>query len=98
VGEPLLGTTLTWKRNERARTSATEARKPVHREYGCAKGQLSYSNLRRVGPVTDWIQEFASLDDDAKIYKLVGPVLLKQDTSEAKSTVNSRLEYIEKEM
>lgn len=44
------------------------------------------------------VQEFASLDDEAKIYKLVGPVLLKQDTSEAKSTVDSRLEYIEKEM
>ena len=43
-------------------------------------------------------QEFAGLDDGAKIYKLVGPVLLKQDTAEAKSTVDSRLEYIEKEM
>ena len=36
--------------------------------------------------------------DDANIYKLVGPVLLKQDTSEARSTVDGRLEYIEKEM
>jgi prefoldin beta subunit len=43
-------------------------------------------------------QEFAGLDDEANIYKLVGPVLLKQDTAEAKSTVDSRLEYIEKEM
>lgn len=48
--------------------------------------------------MTDMLQEFAGLDDDAKVYKLVGPVLLKQDTSEAKSTVESRLEYIEKEM
>jgi len=43
-------------------------------------------------------QEFSGLDDEAKIYKLVGPVLLKQETSEAKSTVDSRLEYIEKEI
>lgn len=43
-------------------------------------------------------QEFSSLDDDAKIYKLVGPVLLKQDTTEAKSTVDSRLQYIQGEM
>ncbi|KAI4799195.1 hypothetical protein E4T44_09729 [Aureobasidium sp. EXF-8845] len=42
--------------------------------------------------------EFATLDDDANIYKLVGPILLKQDTSEAKSTVDGRLEYIDKEM
>ncbi|USW59482.1 Putative prefoldin beta [Septoria linicola] len=38
--------------------------------------------------------EFANLDDDAAIYKLVGPVLLKQDTAEAKSTVEGRLEFI----
>ncbi|KAI4732371.1 hypothetical protein E4T50_17047 [Aureobasidium sp. EXF-12298] len=42
--------------------------------------------------------EFANLDDDANIYKLVGPILLKQDTSEAKSTVDGRLEFIDKEI
>jgi prefoldin beta subunit len=42
--------------------------------------------------------EFSSLPDEAKIYKLVGPVLLKQETAEAKSTVGGRLEFIEKEM
>lgn len=46
----------------------------------------------------DQLQEFAKLDDDANIYKLVGPVLLKQDTTEARSTVDGRLDYIEKEM
>ncbi|TKA65791.1 hypothetical protein B0A49_07098 [Cryomyces minteri] len=43
-------------------------------------------------------KEFATLSDDASVYKLVGPVLLKQDTSEARSTVDGRLEFIEKEM
>ncbi len=43
-------------------------------------------------------QEFQNLPDDAKIYKLVGPVLLKQDTVEAKGTVEGRLEYIGTEM
>lgn len=38
------------------------------------------------------------MSDEASIYKLVGPVLLKQDTSEAKSTVEGRLEFIDKEM
>lgn len=47
---------------------------------------------------TDFTKEFASLDEEANIYKLVGPVLLKQDPTEARSTVDSRLEYIEKEM
>jgi len=43
-------------------------------------------------------QEFAGLADDANIYKLVGPVLLKQETTEARSTVDGRLEYIGQEM
>lgn len=34
----------------------------------------------------------------APIYKLIGPVLLKQDRSEAVLTVNGRVEFIEKEM
>ncbi|KAI9822106.1 MAG: hypothetical protein M1832_003108 [Thelocarpon impressellum] len=42
--------------------------------------------------------EFARLADDAKIYKLVGPVLLKQDRSEAVLAVDGRLEFIEKEI
>lgn len=42
--------------------------------------------------------EFDSLDEDANIYKLLGPVLLKQDKAEADRTVSGRLEFIEKEM
>ncbi|KAI9834200.1 MAG: hypothetical protein M1819_003038 [Sarea resinae] len=43
-------------------------------------------------------KEFAKLKDDANIYKIVGPVLLKQDKSEAVMAVDGRLEFIEKEM
>ncbi|KAL1303847.1 hypothetical protein AAFC00_000303 [Neodothiora populina] len=43
-------------------------------------------------------QEFETLAEDANIYKLVGPVLLKQDTAEAKSTVDGRLEFIGQEI
>ncbi|OQS01623.1 hypothetical protein ACHHYP_00529 [Achlya hypogyna] len=43
-------------------------------------------------------QELDLLDDGAKVYKLVGPVLLKQDTAEAKSNVSKRLEFIQNEM
>ncbi|OAK95038.1 Prefoldin [Phaeosphaeriaceae sp. SRC1lsM3a] len=43
-------------------------------------------------------KEFDILDDDANIYKQIGPVLLKQDKTEALMAVNGRLEYIEKEM
>ncbi|KAF8541922.1 prefoldin subunit 6 [Trichophaea hybrida] len=43
-------------------------------------------------------KEFAGLDDNAKIYKLVGPVLLKQDKTEAVMNVDKRLEFIEAEI
>ncbi|KAL3453428.1 Prefoldin [Aspergillus insuetus] len=42
--------------------------------------------------------EFNSLDDDANIYKQIGPVLLKQDKTEALMAVSGRLEFIEKEI
>ena len=44
------------------------------------------------------LQEFDSLPPSAPIYKLIGPVLMKQDRSEAVLTVNGRVEFIEKEM
>ncbi|KAK3690227.1 Prefoldin [Podospora appendiculata] len=43
-------------------------------------------------------KEFEQLKDDETIYKLIGPVLLKQDRSDAESTVNGRLEFIRKEI
>ena len=43
-------------------------------------------------------QEFANFPTDSNIYKLVGPVLLKQERSEAVMAVNGRLEFIEREM
>ncbi|RKF64356.1 putative prefoldin subunit 6 [Erysiphe neolycopersici] len=43
--------------------------------------------------------EFANLaDDNANIYKLVGPVLLKQDKAEAVLAVDARLEFINNEI
>jgi prefoldin beta subunit len=38
------------------------------------------------------------LSSENTIYKLVGPVLLKQDKTEAESTVKGRLEFIAVEM
>ncbi|CAI5728202.1 unnamed protein product [Peronospora effusa] len=43
-------------------------------------------------------KELELLDDEAKVYKLVGPVLLKQDVDEAKTNVNKRLEFINNEL
>lgn len=43
------------------------------------------------------MKELDMLEDGAVVYKLVGPVLVKQEVSEAKLTVEKRLDYITKE-
>ncbi|KAG0557151.1 hypothetical protein KC19_11G106200 [Ceratodon purpureus] len=43
-------------------------------------------------------KELELLDDDANVFKLIGPVLVKQDLAEAKANVNKRLEYITAEL
>ncbi|TBU36748.1 prefoldin subunit 6 [Dichomitus squalens] len=43
-------------------------------------------------------KEFASLTEENTVYKLVGPVLIKQDQTEAKQNVDTRLEFIRGEI
>lgn len=43
-------------------------------------------------------KEFETLDEDETIYKLAGPVLLKQEKFEADNTVKGRLDFISNEM
>ncbi|VDN30410.1 unnamed protein product [Gongylonema pulchrum] len=54
------------------------------------EGQLTENNLIRT--------ELNLLGDDAKVYKLIGPVLVKQDLAEAKQNVEKRIDYITSEM
>eukprot|EP00695_Tsukubamonas_globosa_P000575 TRINITY_DN147_c0_g1_i1.p1 TRINITY_DN147_c0_g1~~TRINITY_DN147_c0_g1_i1.p1 ORF type:complete len:136 (+),score=42.43 TRINITY_DN147_c0_g1_i1:55-462(+) len=43
-------------------------------------------------------KELGLLESDADVFKLIGPVLVKQDLAEVKSNVDRRLEFIRKEM
>ena len=43
---------------------------------------------------TGRVQELELLAEDAAVYKLVGPVLIKQDQYEAKANVQKRLDFI----
>ncbi|KAI8903810.1 Prefoldin [Gorgonomyces haynaldii] len=43
---------------------------------------------------TEVKKEFEIIKEDANIYKLIGPVLVKQDHQEAKQNVQKRIEYI----
>ncbi|OZC08642.1 prefoldin subunit [Onchocerca flexuosa] len=51
------------------------------------EGQLTENNL-----------ELDLLEDDATVYKLIGPVLVKQNLIEAKQNVGKRIDYITTEI
>ncbi|KAG2657421.1 prefoldin subunit 6-like [Panicum virgatum] len=44
------------------------------------------------------LKELELLNDGANVYKLIGPVLVKQDLAEAKANVKKRIEYISAEL
>lgn len=44
------------------------------------------------------LQELDLLNDSANVYKLIGPVLVKQDLAEARANVRKRIEYISAEL
>lgn len=44
------------------------------------------------------LQELELLDEDSNIFKLVGPILVKQDPLEATTNVKKRLEFIKGEV
>mmetsp|Transcript_43994 Transcript_43994/g.73349 ORF Transcript_43994/g.73349 Transcript_43994/m.73349 type:complete len:124 (-) Transcript_43994:50-421(-) len=43
-------------------------------------------------------KELDLLDNEAVVYKLIGPVLIKQETAEVKTNVGKRLKFIEGEL
>lgn len=44
------------------------------------------------------LEEFEYLNENSKIYKLTGPVLMPQDYAEAKMNVSKRIEFIQSEI
>ncbi|XP_071721211.1 prefoldin subunit 6-like [Rutidosis leptorrhynchoides] len=44
------------------------------------------------------LKELELLKEDANVYKLIGPVLVKQDLAEANANVRKRIEYISAEL
>lgn len=53
-------------------------------------GQLMENNVVK--------EELALLEDGANVYKLMGPVLVKQELEESRQTVDKRIEYITNEI
>ena len=44
------------------------------------------------------LAEFKMLDDDANIFKMVGPILAKQSLFDCKDMVSQRIAFIDKEV
>ncbi|CAI9773273.1 unnamed protein product [Fraxinus pennsylvanica] len=44
------------------------------------------------------LRELDLLNEDANVYKLIGPVLVKQDLAEANANVRKRIDYISAEL
>lgn len=55
---------------------------------------ILYNNI----DIVLWSQELDRVEEEAKVYKLVGPVLVKQDLTEARSNVQKRIDYINGEL
>lgn len=43
-------------------------------------------------------QELDLIDEENVVYKLIGPVLIRQDLEEARQNVAKRVDYIQQEM
>ena len=44
------------------------------------------------------LEELTRLKEDANVFKMIGPALIKQDLVEAKANVNKRIDYIKGEI
>ena len=56
----------------------------------------NYENKKNENTIVK--KELALLDDEDVVYKLIGPILVQQETGDAKIQVDSRIEMINKEI
>ncbi len=56
----------------------------------------NYENKKNENTIVK--KELALLDDEDVVYKLIGPILVQQETNDAKIQVDSRIEMINKEI
>nr|XP_010915565.1 prefoldin subunit 6 isoform X1 [Elaeis guineensis] len=58
----------------------------------------SFGYVSRIDVDAHNLQELELLNENANVYKLIGPVLVKQDLAEANANVRKRIEYISAEL
>ena len=78
----------------------TEARHAADGDERCEEGVSFHVDLLREDTNSElhFFQEFETLKPSNTVYKLIGPVLIEQDQSEAKANVDKRLEFIRSEL
>uniref|UniRef100_A0A7S0S3N0 Prefoldin subunit 6 n=1 Tax=Chlamydomonas leiostraca TaxID=1034604 RepID=A0A7S0S3N0_9CHLO len=85
----------------------TDLRQVMEREYEAYKkiqadmSKVINTRTQLVSQATEnqgVLEELGRLGEDANVFKLIGPALIKQDLVEAKSNVSKRLEYIKGEI
>ncbi|RLN08842.1 hypothetical protein C2845_PM11G19470 [Panicum miliaceum] len=70
----------------------------VRKQYTIQVGENELVLKARTRPALPDFLELELLNDGANVYKLIGPVLVKQDLAEAKANVKKRIEYISAEL
>ena len=74
-----------------------KANESIEKEQSKIRVALSnYENKKTENNIVK--KELGLLDDEDVVYKLIGPILVQQETSEAKIQVDSRIEMINKEI
>lgn len=85
---PELQTTISSRQKLEAQKAENESVKKVRQSTSCDPDHVGAHRS----------QEFDHLEDGETVYKLLGPILLKQDKADAEATVKGRLGFIDKEL
>ncbi|KAK3038741.1 hypothetical protein RJ639_028348 [Escallonia herrerae] len=73
--------------------------KGKHRKESPDQKEVHHPTRReRARPQALCLKELDLLNEDANVYKLIGPVLVKQDLAEANANVRKRIDYISAEL
>eukprot|EP00742_Colponemidia_sp_Colp-10_P001947 GILJ01002080.1.p1 GENE.GILJ01002080.1~~GILJ01002080.1.p1 ORF type:complete len:125 (+),score=30.98 GILJ01002080.1:49-423(+) len=78
--------------SEKLESCANEMRKIQREMQKLASSKATYISQNNENQMVK--EEFDRLEEDATVYKLVGPLLVKQEVVEAKGNVSKRLEFI----
>ncbi|KAJ1638564.1 Prefoldin [Pavlovales sp. CCMP2436] len=69
----------------------------IHKEIQKMNDKMG-QGISQVGENELVVSELEHLEEDAKVFKLIGPVLVQQDLVEVKANVTTRIDFIKKDV